>query len=139
MGIEVHSRVGRRAELDDYCKHVVADAYFEAMDVLEAYSIDPATMVEELSKTIEKFGGNIISHQYHIFGNHYDGAFTIVFMLKESHVSIHTWPENRYAAIDVFTCGSSADPIKMIQEIVYVLDAVDTEMFILTRGPFLSI
>ena len=26
-------------------------------------------------------------------------------LLEESHVSIHTWPEHAYAAVDIFTCG----------------------------------
>ena len=32
-------------------------------------------------------------------------------LLSESHISIHTWPEHGYAAIDVFTCGGSAETI----------------------------
>ena len=31
-------------------------------------------------------------------------------LLAESHISIHTWPENRYAAVDVFTCGDHTMP-----------------------------
>jgi S-adenosylmethionine decarboxylase proenzyme len=30
---------------------------------------------------------------------------TVVVVIAESHLSIHTWPEHRYAAVDVFTCG----------------------------------
>lgn len=33
--------------------------------------------------------------------------------MSESHISIHSWPEERYAAIDIFTCGSS-NPYKAI-------------------------
>ena len=28
-------------------------------------------------------------------------------MLSESHISIHSWPEHRYAALDIFMCGSA--------------------------------
>lgn len=35
---------------------------------------------------------------------------TAVALLSESHISIHTWPEHGYAAIDAFTCGSHCDP-----------------------------
>ncbi|WP_091993618.1 adenosylmethionine decarboxylase [Paraburkholderia lycopersici] len=34
------------------------------------------------------------------------GGVTGVLVLAESHLSIHTWPEHRYAAVDFFTCGS---------------------------------
>ena len=33
-------------------------------------------------------------------------------LLAESHISVHTWPESRYAAIDVFTCGQETMPEK---------------------------
>jgi len=35
-----------------------------------------------------------------------------VVVIAESHLSIHTWPEYGYAAIDVFTCGDDVDPSK---------------------------
>ena len=139
MGIEVHSRISRRNQLYDCHKHVVADAYFENMDILESYSISPAMMIEDLTRAIEHNGGHIISHQYHIFGQSGDASFSVLFMLRDSHVSLHSFPENKYVAIDVFTCGSSSDPIKIVQDIVRTLDAVDTDMYVLTRGPFLSI
>ena len=44
------------------------------------------------------------SHQFHPQG------VTVVGLLTESHISIHTWPECGYVAVDVFTCGESADP-----------------------------
>ncbi|MCL4137967.1 UNVERIFIED_CONTAM: hypothetical protein GTU68_028140 [Idotea baltica] len=33
-----------------------------------------------------------------------------VVVIKESHLAIHTWPESRYAAVDIFTCGDSMNP-----------------------------
>jgi S-adenosylmethionine decarboxylase len=33
-----------------------------------------------------------------------------VALIAESHISIHTWPEHEYAAVDVFTCGKKVDP-----------------------------
>ena len=32
-------------------------------------------------------------------------GLTAVFLVAESHIAIHTWPEKRYAALDVFSCG----------------------------------
>lgn len=43
---------------------------------------------------------------------------TIVVMLSESHISIHTWPEKGDAVIDVFTCGEDVDPIWAVPVIV---------------------
>ena len=36
---------------------------------------------------------------------------TIVIMLSESHISIHTWPEKGEAMIDIFTCGDGVEPL----------------------------
>jgi len=35
-----------------------------------------------------------------------------VVVISESHLTIHTWPEFGYAAVDVFTCGEKVDPLK---------------------------
>jgi S-adenosylmethionine decarboxylase proenzyme len=39
-------------------------------------------------------------------GHQFDGGFTTLYLLTTSHFSIHTWPEHRSAAVDVFTCGA---------------------------------
>jgi S-adenosylmethionine decarboxylase proenzyme len=36
---------------------------------------------------------------------------SIVFVLSESHLSIHTWPEYGYVAVDIFTCGGNPEKI----------------------------
>ncbi len=38
-----------------------------------------------------------------------------VVVIAESHLSIHTWPEYRYAAVDIFTCGKSIDPEEAVE------------------------
>lgn len=63
----------------------------------------------------------IISHNFHKFSPH--GVSGVV-VIAESHVSIHTWPEYNYAAVDIFTCGETIDPW-VIQE--YLKDAFDSK------------
>ena len=38
-----------------------------------------------------------------------------VVVISESHISTHTWPEHRYAALDIYTCGSHVDPEKAVR------------------------
>ena len=45
-------------------------------------------------------------------------------IVSESHVSIHTWPEEGYAAIDVYICGESTEPEKTID---YILEKIGAE------------
>ena len=42
-------------------------------------------------------------------------GFTAVALLAESHLSIHTYPESGYAAIDVFTCGDASRPERAVE------------------------
>lgn len=66
-------------------------------------------IIKEMKKAAE-FGKttvlNISSHKFDPQG------VTALVLLSESHLSIHTWPEEGYAAIDAFTCGDTADPEK---------------------------
>jgi len=53
----------------------------------------------------EKSGATILSKHFHHFGGDY--GVTGVLVLSESHISIHTWPETNYCAIDIFMCGNA--------------------------------
>jgi S-adenosylmethionine decarboxylase len=50
-------------------------------------------------------GATVLGVQLHSFGKH--AGVTGVAMLAESHISIHTWPELDYIALDIFMCGNS--------------------------------
>jgi S-adenosylmethionine decarboxylase len=61
-------------------------------------------------------------------------GLTGVVLLVESHIAIHTWPEYRYAAVDVFTCGSNVDPEKAAKLITERLGAQSHSLIELRRG-----
>src|SRR5580693_9648278 len=48
-------------------------------------------------------GGHVLDASHVVFPN---GAITLVLILAESHLSIHTWPEEDLVAIDLFSCGA---------------------------------
>lgn len=52
-------------------------------------------------------GATVLGHDFHHFQP--NGGVSGVVVLAESHISIHTWPEARFAAVDVFMCGT-CDP-----------------------------
>ena len=47
--------------------------------------------------------GHVLDTSHVIFPN---GAITLVLILAESHLSVHTWPEENLIAIDLFSCGA---------------------------------
>lgn len=51
-----------------------------------------------------------------------------------SHISIHTWPENRYAAIDVYICGDASEPEKAIDIILSGIGAKHAHITEVQRG-----
>jgi len=59
---------------------------------------------------------------------------SILVILAESHMSLHTYPERSYAALDVFTCGVNASPSKAIDYLKNVLSPESTEIVTLQRG-----
>jgi len=39
------------------------------------------------------------------------GGVSVIALVVESHVALHTWPSYGYATLDVFTCGENSDPL----------------------------
>tara|TARA_Y100001933_G_scaffold221778_1_gene231865 strand:- start:58 stop:501 length:444 start_codon:yes stop_codon:yes gene_type:complete len=60
---------------------------------------------------------NIVSNKFEPYG------VTAIALLAESHLSIHTWPESQYSAIDIFTCGRNMKPKLASQFLIESLEA----------------
>jgi len=76
-------------------------------------------------------GATIIDHIFHQFSPQ---GVTGVIAIAESHLSIHTWPEYGYAAVDIFTCGESFDPIDAARLIIRDFESRDPEITKIERG-----
>ena len=63
-------------------------------------------------------------------------GITGVVVLAESHISIHTWPEMDYVAVDVFTCGSHTDPLKAIDSLKKAFQPKKVEIHKVKRGQY---
>jgi S-adenosylmethionine decarboxylase len=64
-----------------------------------------------MKDAITACGATMLSIDLHEFSP--NGGISGAAILKESHISIHTWPEYEYAAMDIFVCGT-IDPNKAI-------------------------
>lgn len=59
---------------------------------------------------------------------------SMAFLLEESHLSVHTYPEASYAAIDIFTCGNKAVPSKALEYLKKQLKPKRVRSLRITRG-----
>lgn len=88
---------------------VAAKAHLGSHVILELYGasgLDDMQAIERcLHRCVEKAGATLLHLYLHPFAT--NGGVSGVAVLAESHISIHTWPEHNYAAVDVFMCGKA--------------------------------
>ncbi len=91
-------RAGRRAYAG---RHLI-------VDLDGATNLDDRAAIERaLRAAVRSAGATLLHLHIHSFGS--GGGISGVAVLAESHISIHTWPEQGYAALDIFMCGD-CDP-----------------------------
>jgi S-adenosylmethionine decarboxylase len=88
---------------DTVGKHCILELY-----ACDSSRLDDEAFLRDTITTAAKRAGatllNLITHRFEPQG------VTGLALLAESHISIHTWPESGYAAVDVFTCGDHTMP-----------------------------
>ena len=72
---------------------------------------------------------NLISNKFEPQG------VTAIALLAESHISIHTWPESNYSAVDIFTCGRNMLPELASKYLIEALQAEEHSMRVIERNP----
>lgn len=88
--------------------------------LLELYDC-PEEMLDDQNKietalidVVNRVGARLINTSFHKFSPY--GVSGVV-VIAESHITIHTWPEHKYAAIDIFTCDDKID-YQLVESIV---------------------
>ncbi|MGR3310688.1 MAG: adenosylmethionine decarboxylase [Candidatus Brocadiales bacterium] len=95
-------------------------------------NLNSITFVKDLiTKAALKSKATVIDVVCHSFD---PGGVTGVAVLAESHISIHTWPERAYAAVDIFTCGDIIDPRDAASYLSEGLCAKNSSVLLIERG-----
>src|SRR6476469_3385935 len=95
--------------------------------------LDDAGLIERaLRDAAEAAGATLLEVRLHSFGP--GQGVTGVALLAESHISIHTWPERDYAAVDIFMCGRRNDVDAALGVIAAALGAARIETHDIARG-----
>ncbi len=106
--------------------HIIAELYECDIERLD----DPQWLERALREAAARAGAEVVGVLVHPFAPH---GTTGVALLKESHLSVHTWPEHAYAAIDAFTCGDT-NPSLAIDSLKESFGAGRIERVTLERG-----
>ena len=109
-------------------KHLILDIW-GSIESFPYWSIDAAAVV--VKEAAIYAGATILTERWHHFGEGH--GYTGVIILSESHVSVHTWPEKGYAAIDAFYCGK-CDPVKSLPIILDFYKPFRKSIRLLERG-----
>jgi spermidine synthase len=97
---------------------------------------DPTTIERAMVEAAELAGATIVSSSFHHFSPY--GVSGVV-VIQESHLAIHTWPEYRHAAIDLFTCGDTLDSEKSFAHLEKVFGAESHSRLEMQRGSLASL
>ncbi len=107
--------------------------------LLELYDCDPEvinnldrvkTAMVEAARRAQASIVDVCFHEFNPFG------ISGVVVIAESHLAIHTWPEYRFAAVDVFTCGDTLQPQVAVDYLAAEMGAARTSAIELQRGVF---
>ncbi|MBD2870471.1 adenosylmethionine decarboxylase [Paenibacillus arenilitoris] len=114
-------------EYSTFGRHVAVDTWGVDFDLLNSAEFLQSHMVE----AAEACGATVLSVQAKQFEP--QGA-TVLVLLSESHLSIHTYPERGFAALDCYTCGETVDPQLAIDYMLAVLKPKQAYAKKLVRG-----
>jgi S-adenosylmethionine decarboxylase len=119
----------RKMELGETAlgRHVLIEFYGCPSELIE----NNALIEQHMCGAANYSGATIVESVFHHF-NPYGVSGAVI--IKESHLTIHTWPEYGFVSVDVYTCGDSVNPWKAADYLSEKLQAKKTESIEVPRG-----
>ena len=125
---QILSSLSDQQELSHQSKHLL----------LELYRCDREKLNDEsclrciLNRAAKLANATVLS----LISNKFDPqGVTAIALLAESHISIHTWPESNYSAVDIFTCGQNMKPEQASRYLIESLMAKEHSLRVIERKP----
>ena len=107
-------------------RHLIAEFYGCPADKLDDLEHIRSSMLQ----AVEEIGATLVGETFHRFAPQ---GVTGVVVIAESHLSIHTWPESGYVALDLYTCGG-LDPRPGLESLQRALEAHNGRFQEIVRG-----
>jgi S-adenosylmethionine decarboxylase len=102
-------------------KHMICDIKnIKNKELLNA----PNLLIALLDYICQTYNYTILQKSQHVFEPQ---GFTTLYLLSESHISIHTFPENNYAAVDIYTCRQYPDNKVYLEIYDYLIQEFQAE------------
>lgn len=108
-------------------RHILVEFHGCSAEVLN----DVPRIENSMINAAKKAGATVISSSFHHFSPF--GVSGVV-VIQESHLAIHTWPEYRYAAVDLFTCGNTVSPWISYELLKQAFEAENGSAIEINRG-----
>jgi S-adenosylmethionine decarboxylase len=112
-------------------RHLLLELFDCDTDAINNLEAVKAALIEA-AKRAQATIVDVVFHEFNPFG------VSGVVVIAESHLSIHTWPEYRYAAVDIFSCGDVLQPEVAANYLVEEFKAERTSVVDVQRGMFLN-
>ena len=125
---QILSTFSNGQQLSHQSKHLLLELYRCNYEKLNDESFLRCTL-NKAAKLAKATVLNLISNKFEPQG------VTAIALLAESHISIHTWPESNYSAVDIFTCGQNMMPELASQYLIEALMAEEHFLRIIERKP----
>jgi S-adenosylmethionine decarboxylase len=121
----------RPAPLNALGRHLLLELFDCDLDAINNVEAVKGALIEA-AKRAQATIVDVVFHEFNPFG------VSGVVVIAESHLSIHTWPEYRYAAVDIFSCGDILQPEIAARYLVEQFGAERTSVVEMQRGLFLG-
>ena len=112
-------------------RHLLLEMFDCDLDAINSLESVKGALVEA-AKRAQATIVDVVFHEFNPFG------ISGVVVIAESHLTIHTWPEYRYAAVDIFSCGEVLQPEVAANYLVEQFSAERTSIVEMQRGLFLN-
>ena len=129
---QILSSFSNDPKLSHQSKHLLLELYRCDSEKLNDESFLRCTL-NRAAKLANATVLNLISNKFEPQG------VTAIALLAESHISIHTWPESNYSAVDIFTCGQNMLPELASQYLIEALKAKEHFLRVIERNPPIAV
>ena len=109
-------------------KHFIID-FWEVKNFL--YYKETKILVSRIKAILKLLDNTYLEHQIHRFENN---SYSASFLISESHLSLHTWPEYNYIGFDFYTCNKSIDTDKTIELLKELFGSPKMNIMVIDRG-----